>query len=69
MSRTSPFSAIAWPLIEWPLPRAATVRFGVVAATRIARATSAVEDGRITARGFVDFMPPKSLLAMPVVVK
>uniref|UniRef100_A0A2P2IIX7 Uncharacterized protein n=1 Tax=Rhizophora mucronata TaxID=61149 RepID=A0A2P2IIX7_RHIMU len=57
---------MAWPLIEWPLPRAATVRLDDWQAALITLATSSAPAGLITARGLEEYKPPKSLLAKPV---
>lgn len=55
---------MAWPLIEWPLPLAATVRFDDRAAALITVTTSSWVAGWITARGLTELRPPKSLTAL-----
>lgn len=52
MSMTKPCSAMAWPLMEWPFPLAATVRLGERHAALMTFATSSGVEGRIKAKGF-----------------
>lgn len=63
MSMTKPRSVMAWPLIEWPLPRAATVSEGDLEANWIALDMSFELEGLIMARGLEMMIPPKSLKA------